>query len=1281
MKRFFTNVCIVLILIGLFNCFLNFTVYADEEKYYDVQIPIFYGTTENFTTELLSGFTTSEKQKEGVIFVSLEDFQKLTDVEIKEGISNSIILKRNTVYLDISVNSGYTTLLLGLNENNLKQCIYLEIPIKEQNDTIYISLLHGLNAFGIEANILNEEDIISMISINEKILGKDFTTESLSYLENSNIFDFNTYPCYLQISMAEPFDKFFLEFINNRSDYLFSWDSLFLLNNTTSSLGSLPSYFISNQDGITDYLIGQYEPDERYYNVLFNIISNGIPDKNTLDISQVYEPLNFMNDTGIIDMIIEGTEVQNFDFAISYTISSVANVMEASERTINLFRCSEFEKNVLNKTLLSSDKLKVEMMDDKIITDLVRKSLFNKYIYNNYLSSFYNNQYALYKSAYRLNNDIKNPIENISAELYSTLIYSSLTSLGDFAFNEITYGFTGIADTLMQNIKHNSLIKDYILDPSETIGEIKDCYFIQDTTKNLCSLSIFDEFENSYYNFRLILQSSLTAYELLSKNEELLRIIGEDGKNTVTSKLNNINSFLEDILKCDTDFYMTENIWSESEIVKNISIVIVPVDFAKEVENYSWHLEPSIEAEDIKVIDNKYHPLKYGYISPYDECSIIKQNGKYGIIKYDGSNIADPTYDSGGYNVLGNIGVSKEYDESKGLQCIDVFADNGKLNIQKNQQHGFGYEGSYYYWDNNNKQIYSFDGSPIYGENSNSLSYNVVVQSADIDKNGKASNISNKYGIANKNKLLVPVKYDKGYMHTFNNIIALESNGKWSYFDKDGNTIISNCEGFKSNCNVIDLWEGYYGWMYNDEKNNKEYPLPYLPTEDFIPVKINGECGYYDTKGKEVIPCGTFEEVRPVHNGLAWVKKDGKWGVIRLNISSATEKDVDNVSTYTATQLVNTTIPEIIDIMGGKYDLAYEFDYYTSGATYFYNDEILPGLAFYITGEQFSMPYHTGSNNKFEKQEEQKIKSNLQNGKYQLELIRVKSPGKLDNKLTISNGMDYMDVSNIYGEFDCGFGPNIGYLSYKISNNSIIYLELPSEILKNYNDGKYNNNINGTPITAKEASIYNPKVKFAIVTPEYKSLNNTYEKIYKDYIESEKWRTYTYHTASGTDSTVTNNELILSNKDIFDFDGDGIPELLLYARNPKRYSPRGVETKSYLYTIVNGKPKIILSGYTCGGTLGGNTVCFAYDNLTSKYVVGLSSYTGGFGGDGHSYEWYKYDKGELTQIAQYGKVEYYNDSDSEYEVNNSATNSKQFELMEKRFEMVTYEDLVKLFKE
>ena len=41
--------------------------------------------------------------------------------------------------------------------------------------------------------------------------------------------------------------------------------------------------------------------------------------------------------------------------------------------------------------------------------------------------------------------------------------------------------------------------------------------------------------------------------------------------------------------------------------------------------NYTWHLAPIIEAEDIIVPDNKDVELQAGYVSPYDECALIKK--------------------------------------------------------------------------------------------------------------------------------------------------------------------------------------------------------------------------------------------------------------------------------------------------------------------------------------------------------------------------------------------------------------------------------------------------------------------------------------------------------------------------------------------------------------------------------------------------------------------------------------------------------------------------------
>ena len=202
-------------------------------------------------------------------------------------------------------------------------------------------------------------------------------------------------------------------------------------------------------------------------------------------------------------------------------------------------------------------------------------------------------------------------------------------------------------------------------------------------------------------------------------------------------------------------------------------------------ENYDWHLDPTIEAEDIIVIDNKDKLLEEGYTSPYDECALIKQDGKYGIIKYDGTNMAEPIYGFGGYDIQGAIGVYNEYDQTKGAECVDVFPDKEALRIQTNQIRGWGYVGSNYLWINN-KVAQTMDNYSIFSGEYYDDDYNVVVQSAQLDSDKRFINISNQYGIANKNGLLVPIEYDKGYMHSYNNIIALCKGEKWTYFNENG---------------------------------------------------------------------------------------------------------------------------------------------------------------------------------------------------------------------------------------------------------------------------------------------------------------------------------------------------------------------------------------------------------------------------------------------------------------------------------------------------------------
>lgn len=147
-----------------------------------------------------------------------------------------------------------------------------------------------------------------------------------------------------------------MEYYFSKSDYLFSWNSLFLLNDITSSLGSIPSNYIFNYEGMTDYIIGEYEADERYYDILCTIINNECSYRNNLDISKMYNTINKFVDSGAIEKIMENNQTESS--ILSFVISSTSDAMNAAEKTTKLLQCAEYQDNVLEKTILSSNELK-----------------------------------------------------------------------------------------------------------------------------------------------------------------------------------------------------------------------------------------------------------------------------------------------------------------------------------------------------------------------------------------------------------------------------------------------------------------------------------------------------------------------------------------------------------------------------------------------------------------------------------------------------------------------------------------------------------------------------------------------------------------------------------------------------------------------------------------------------------------------------------------------------------------------------------------------------------
>lgn len=287
--------------------------------------------------------------------------------------------------------------------------------------------------------------------------------------------------------------------------------------------------------------------------------------------------------------------------------------------------------------------------------------------------------------------------------------------------------------------------------------------------------------------------------------------------------------------------------------LKNVDIDLEEECLLSDTQNYEWYLEPSIDADNIIVSDLDEDNFDSNLVAKYTDgfapgdysvftYSILQKNGKYSFIDYEG----ESTYG----DVYGDI-----YLNIDGTMCL------------VNNDEFFGFPGSsqfgYFVVPTNTHIIDYFSNEYYSGEKTVMVEY---MEGAEPYKVGAVND-----GISTE-------AFEEGRMNYFssNGITAFKKQGKWGYFDNNCTQIIDfQCETFNDTLPDV-LTLGGVDWNTNNSV--------FMASSGYIPVKINGKCGYYDTAGSEVIPVGTFEDVRPVHNGLAWVKdkKTGLWGVIKL---------------------------------------------------------------------------------------------------------------------------------------------------------------------------------------------------------------------------------------------------------------------------------------------------------------------------------------------------------------------------------------------------------------
>lgn len=324
---------------------------------------------------------------------------------------------------------------------------------------------------------------------------------------------------------------------------------------------------------------------------------------------------------------------------------------------------------------------------------------------------------------------------------------------------------------------------------------------------------------------------------------------------------------------------------------------------SEQKQAYRWLIEPTINADNIISFDGSQVDPNNEKNTAYANYSVIRQNGKYGIIDYSGNMVVPAEYDDYytcwcGEVTLFNI-INEKNDE---YEYCSIDSSN-QVVYYAAEHHDSSPK---YYWNSNEEKIYVKDADEEQGEEYTGKK-SVVVCEADVKKSDNGfydiSPVSEPlYGLAKKDKLILDMQYTDFYAPAYKGAgltcIAFENDeGKWGYVGSDGKTIIDfKCDGDMS---------AYCGKVIDDEMAVH----PYLFTDDYLPVSIDSSYGYYDIDGNCIVKPGEFDQARPAHNGKAWVMKSGKWGVIAFGDAPVEEdsSEEETTTTTTTTSYITTT--------------------------------------------------------------------------------------------------------------------------------------------------------------------------------------------------------------------------------------------------------------------------------------------------------------------------------------------------------------------------------------
>lgn len=312
-----------------------------------------------------------------------------------------------------------------------------------------------------------------------------------------------------------------------------------------------------------------------------------------------------------------------------------------------------------------------------------------------------------------------------------------------------------------------------------------------------------------------------------------------------------------------------------------------------EVENanqYEWAVEPEIEADDIYYIQNENtfdYPRNDLSRQMDTSYAVIRQGDSYGLIGMDGKLAAAMDYR--GIDALAQFYLLERkeplYDPEYQTEMTDYYFVEEEKTVKPAVavigDAGNYYRGIFYYCDGLHNTG-EFEVAQGYMEDYQKKPDRVIpIKRAESVYDGSSYDVdwyqglNSKYALCDPDgKLLTDFIYDEcGSLSS--GLLAVKKDGKWGYVDEKGEEVIP-LKYDASWCYDT------YVFSYDTQDQSERIESCYAATDGYVPLCINGKWELRDTAGKPVISSGIFEEIRPVYDGRCWVKKDGKWGVLKL---------------------------------------------------------------------------------------------------------------------------------------------------------------------------------------------------------------------------------------------------------------------------------------------------------------------------------------------------------------------------------------------------------------